>query len=136
MASYTHSAVDHLLLKLQEAGLDPSAMARLGISSSIDARLHPYIIDHSNCSSIDTMQTRLDNVRVVGCTVLSSARHALLDCVQFDWCVMDEAGQISQPAAMGALLRANKFVLVGDDYQLPPLIMSAEAKSMVIYFLK
>ena len=46
----------------------------------------------------------------------------------FEWAVVDEAGQITQPAALGPLMVARSFVLVGDDYQLPPLVISSEAR--------
>lgn len=132
VASYTHSAVDHLMLKLKDAGIDKKMMLRLGNAGSIDSRLQSYIVDQSSCVNMAVLQSRVHSARVVGCTVLSAARNALLECVAFDWCVMDEAGQISQPAALGPLLRVERFVLVGDDYQLPPLIVSAEAKSLVL----
>ena len=56
---------------------------------------------------------------------------ALLQGMPFEWCIMDEAGQIAQPAAIGPLHYCQKFMLIGDDYQLPPLIVSLEAKSLV-----
>ncbi len=36
---------------------------------------------------------------------------------------MDEAGQISQPAVLEAIMAADSFVLVGDHMQLPPLVV-------------
>ncbi|CAN0577347.1 unnamed protein product, partial [Ectocarpus sp. 12 AP-2014] len=41
--------------------------------------------------------------------------------------VVDEAGQISQPVVLAPLRCAEVFVLVGDHYQLPPLVTSSEA---------
>jgi len=47
---------------------------------------------------------------------------------------MDEASQISEPLAVGPILLANKFVMIGDYYQLNPLVKSllAEKKGMGI----
>lgn len=42
---------------------------------------------------------------------------------------MDEAGQITLPASLGPLLKAKAFTLVGDHYQLPPLVQSKAAAS-------
>lgn len=42
---------------------------------------------------------------------------------------MDEASQISVPASLGPLRLASSFVLVGDHYQLPPLVRSKVAMS-------
>lgn len=36
---------------------------------------------------------------------------------RFDVCIVDEAGQITLPAALGPLLLADRFVLVGDHLQ-------------------
>ena len=41
--------------------------------------------------------------------------------------IVDEAGQISQPAILGAIMAADSFVLVGDHMQLPPLVVSEVA---------
>jgi hypothetical protein len=46
----------------------------------------------------------------------------------FDVCIVDEASQVTQPVCIGALRFANAFVLVGDHYQLPPLVASAECR--------
>ena len=62
----------------------------------------------------------------VGCTCLS-AGHALLKSRVFDVCIIDEAGQITLPAVLGALLRAQAFCLVGDHHQLPPLVQNPAA---------
>jgi DNA replication ATP-dependent helicase Dna2 len=45
----------------------------------------------------------------------------------FDVVIVDEAGQIGLPAVLGALLKARSFVLVGDHYQLPPLVLDKRA---------
>jgi DNA replication ATP-dependent helicase Dna2 len=66
--------------------------------------------------------------QVMGCTCLG-AGHALLQRHAFDVCLVDEAGQISLPAVLGPLLRARKFVLVGDHCQLPPLVTSRAAEA-------
>jgi DNA replication ATP-dependent helicase Dna2 len=42
--------------------------------------------------------------------------------------IVDEAGQISQPTIIGALMAAESFVLVGDHKQLPPLVTSKAAE--------
>ena len=45
----------------------------------------------------------------------------------FDVCLVDEAGQLTLPAVLGPLLRARSFCLVGDHYQLPPLVQNEAA---------
>jgi len=41
--------------------------------------------------------------------------------------VVDEASQLTEPSAMAALNLANRFVLVGDHEQLPPVVQAADA---------
>jgi len=49
--------------------------------------------------------------------------------LKFDYCIIDEASQITLPVSIGPLKCANTFVLVGDHYQLPPLMRSSEARN-------
>jgi DNA replication ATP-dependent helicase Dna2 len=36
--------------------------------------------------------------------------------------IVDEAGQLTEPLTLGLILRARRFVLIGDDKQLPPVV--------------
>jgi hypothetical protein len=51
---------------------------------------------------------------------LSLARYIANTSMQFDLVIMDEASQIKPEDAMGAILRAQQLVVVGDPKQLPP----------------
>jgi DNA replication ATP-dependent helicase Dna2 len=44
----------------------------------------------------------------------------------FDVAIIDEAGQLTVPAILGALRFAKRFILVGDEKQLPPLVLSTD----------
>lgn len=65
---------------------------------------------------------------IVGVTALTVPRSPLLLYEHFDVVIVDEAGQISQPAVLGALMHADSFILVGDHLQLPPLVQSEIAE--------
>jgi DNA replication ATP-dependent helicase Dna2 len=41
---------------------------------------------------------------------------------RFDYCIVDEASQITLPTCLGPLRCADTFVLVGDHFQLPPIV--------------
>ena len=83
-----------------------------------------------NASEVETLVGTHSSViflqMQVGCTCLS-AGHALLQSRVFDMCIIDEAGQITLPAVLGALMRAQAFCLVGDHHQLPPLVQNPAA---------
>ena len=49
------------------------------------------------------------------------------DALEFDLAIVDEATQLTVPSILGALRFARRFVLVGDEKQLPPLVMSEQA---------
>ncbi len=127
ISAYTHSAVDTLLLKLSEAGVTPKIGLRLGSLSAINTELHSYAFDVDKLNSINELKSRISSVRLVAVTALYAARSPLVKTLKLDWCIVDEAGQISQPSTLGAIKCAKRFVLVGDDCQLPPLIVSEEA---------
>lgn len=46
---------------------------------------------------------------------------------EFDIVIMDEASQCLEPSCVEALLRAKKFIMIGDYLQLQPLVRSKEA---------
>jgi DNA replication ATP-dependent helicase Dna2 len=46
----------------------------------------------------------------------------------FDYCIVDEASQLTLPVCIGPLRFADKFILVGDHFQLPPLVRDSRAR--------
>jgi DNA replication ATP-dependent helicase Dna2 len=145
ITSYTHSAVDNVLLKLMEKGVASTdantpvpALIRIGNKSSCHPSVHSLLVD-SVASSLETnsndphvpvkpsaesLRRAMNSARIVGVTALTVPRSPLLFKERFDVVIVDEAGQISQPAVIGALMAADTFVLVGDHMQLPPLVVS------------
>eukprot|EP00798_Chlamydomonas_sp_ICE-L_P015376 gene15376-21461_t len=126
LTSYTNSAVDNILIKLAAEGVP---FLRLGHAKSV----HPAVKDWTPggarypCKSVSALQDLTRKVRVLACTCLSS-RHSLLAHRTFDVCIVDEASQISVPAVLGPLMLARTFLLVGDHYQLNPLVTNPEAQ--------
>jgi DNA replication ATP-dependent helicase Dna2 len=65
----------------------------------------------------------MSSAKIIGVSVLTVPNSPLLIEQKFDVVIVDEAGQISHPAIIGAMA-ADTFVLVGDHEQLPPLVQS------------
>lgn len=65
---------------------------------------------------------------LVGTSV--SADESFLRKVTFDLVVMDEATQAIEPLAWIPVLRAQKMILAGDHFQLPPTVLSKEAEKL------
>ena len=61
-------------------------------------------------------------------TTCHSLHHSVFSHRLFDYCIIDEAGQIPLPLSLAPLRMSSVFVLVGDHYQLPPLVQSPVAR--------
>lgn len=67
-------------------------------------------------------------VQLVVATTCMGIKHPIFSRRKFDFCIVDEASQISQPICLGPLFYAKRFVLVGDHQQLPPIVQNHEAR--------
>ncbi|KAL5016164.1 hypothetical protein ScPMuIL_005753 [Solemya velum] len=128
LTSYTHSAVDNILLKLKKEGLKFLRLGRL-------SRIHPDIREFSaekrtlDCSSVSELREFYKSQTIVATSCLGTT-HPVFNQRKFDVCIIDEASQIVQPACLGPLFSAGNFVLVGDPKQLPPVVQSKDARSL------
>jgi superfamily I DNA and/or RNA helicase len=68
----------------------------------------------------------LGRARIV-CATATGLDRERLDGKTFDWCIMDEASQTTEPAAWIPLQFARRIVFAGDHQQLPPTVLSPEA---------
>jgi superfamily I DNA and/or RNA helicase len=68
----------------------------------------------------------LDGARVV-CATTTGLSENLLGERTFDLCVIDEAGQSTEPGCWNPILRSGRVVLAGDPFQLPPTVVSPKA---------
>ena len=73
ISSYTHSAVDHLLLKLVEAGVTVPFVGRLGAESSVDRALQSFVLTPETYGTVSNLQTRIGPIRLVACTALAGS---------------------------------------------------------------
>jgi superfamily I DNA/RNA helicase len=74
------------------------------------------------------IQKVLDDAQVIACTLIGSSSDDLAGR-RFSTVVIDEAGQGIEPAVWVPLLRAERVVMAGDPFQLPPTVKSQEAAS-------
>lgn len=79
--------------------------------------------------STSELQQLAASTPIVGCPCLSAHHPLLATRPPFDVVIVDEAGQITTPAVLPALLRGRSFVLVGDHHQLPPLVLDPRAQA-------
>ncbi|XP_061371204.1 DNA replication ATP-dependent helicase/nuclease JHS1 [Gastrolobium bilobum] len=124
LTAYTNSAVDNLLIKLKAQGID---FLRIGRHEAVNEEVRGHCLSATNVRSVEDIKRRLEQVKVVAFTCLGISS-PLLANMRFDVCIMDEAGQTTLPVSLGPLTFASMFVLVGDHYQLPPIVQSTEAR--------
>ncbi len=127
LTSYTNSAIDTILLKLLDIDVD---FVRVGKPTSIDSRIKAHSLSEKKFESIRKFEEFVQSARVVATTCLSIS-HPYFQRQKFDYCIVDEASQIVEPVSLGPLRCASIFVLVGDNYQLPPLVSNPLAKQAV-----
>ena len=124
LTSYTHTAVDNILLKIRNDGI---GILRLGAV----AKVHPEVQGFADLAGIP--KTTVEELKesyskqVVATTCLG-INHPIFNQRIFDYCIVDEASQITLPVCLGPIRMARTFILVGDHYQLPPLVQNKEAQ--------
>ncbi|CAG8556535.1 10524_t:CDS:2 [Diversispora eburnea] len=116
LAAYTHSAVDNIIFKLIDENID---ILRLGTKAKVRPDIWPFMLDIEEFDSVNKFRSFIESKQVIATTCLGIN--------QFDYCIIDEATQVTLPICVGPLRFANKFLLVGDDFQLPPLVRDREA---------
>jgi DNA replication ATP-dependent helicase Dna2 len=125
-SGFTHASVDALLCKLVELSIP---FVRLAPSpKAVHESVRPFVVAQT-ARTVSELRSLLEAPLVVGATCLQ-IKHQLFSKRRFDVCIVDEATQITVSAVLGPLRCASRFVLVGDHYQLPPFVKSAEAKEM------
>ncbi|KAL1411310.1 DNA replication endonuclease-helicase Dna2 [Vanrija albida] len=125
LTSYTHSAVDTIVSKLVNADFQT---LRIGNIDKVHRDVQHMTLESLGPStSAEQMEARLMTPPVVAATCLS-IEHPIFARRKFDYCIVDEASQITLPTCLGPLRCADTFVLVGDHFQLPPIVKKAEAR--------
>uniref|UniRef100_A0A8C7B862 DNA replication ATP-dependent helicase/nuclease DNA2 n=1 Tax=Neovison vison TaxID=452646 RepID=A0A8C7B862_NEOVI len=130
LTSYTHSAVDNILLKLVKFKI---GFLRLGQAQKVHPDIQKFteeeICRSKSIKSLPLLEELYNSHRIVATTCMG-INHPIFSRKTFDFCIVDEASQISQPVCLGPLFFSRRFVLVGDHQQLPPLVLNREARAL------
>ncbi|XP_036294221.1 DNA replication ATP-dependent helicase/nuclease DNA2 [Pipistrellus kuhlii] len=130
LTSYTHSAVDNILLKLAKFKI---GFLRLGQTQKVHPDIQKFTeeeICRSKAIKSLALLEELYNSHLIVATTCMGTNHPIFARKVFDFCIVDEASQISQPVCLGPLFFSRRFVLVGDHQQLPPLVLNREARAL------
>ena len=117
LSAFTNRAVDNALEALREQGFEE--FVRVGSETGIREDTLPYRLETSG----DPVEraNELREAPVVAATTASCGSRIMREA-EFDVAVVDEAGQLTEPGTFLATNRADRFVLVGDHQQLPPVV--------------
>jgi len=111
----THRAINNALNKIYR--LDPALpVCKIGQEGAARDLQPP---NYRNFAEVDFAESA--HGYVVGATPFAT-RTPRLSNVEFDVVIFDEASQITLPLAIMGMLAGNRYIFIGDDQQLPPVI--------------
>ena len=133
LLAYTNRAVDEINECLQEEGLEQN-LSRLGSSYAVDGRYTHTLLQNQigGMTKRKEINAYLKNTRIYLSTVSSlMGKLSLLDLLEFDTVIIDEASQILEPNLCGLLTKFKRFVLIGDHKQLPAVVVQKPLESKI-----
>lgn len=116
MTSHTHMAINNALNKIHAQGVPTVKIGLPAQTKGLDRAV-------PSCLSLHGWDERPTNGYVVGATPFSTCNFRL-DGFDFDTIIFDEASQITVPLAIMAMRKGRRFIFVGDEKQLPPIMLS------------
>ena len=117
----THRAIHHALNMIRRIAPEIVDIVKIGQS------IHDPELRVSQCESFSASPlAQCEGGYVIGATPFA-ARSQRLRGVDFDAVIIDEAGQVTMPLAVMAMLAADTYILVGDHRQLPPVVQTLPA---------
>jgi len=122
LSAFTNRAVDNALEALEAQGFGD--IVRIGTESGVREDMQDYRME--TAGDPEECVDRLLSADVVAATTASCGSRVMRE-QSFDTAVVDEAGQLTEPGTLAAATLADRFVLVGDHHQLPPVVRAEES---------
>ncbi|WP_265108137.1 AAA domain-containing protein [Halosolutus halophilus] len=122
LSAFTNRAVDNALEALLEQSgdvIDRDRIVRVGSESGVRDDMEPYRLEQAG--DPEKRVARLRDAQVVAATTATCGSRVMKEQA-FDVALVDEAGQLTEPGTYAAINLADRFVLVGDHEQLPPVV--------------
>ncbi len=144
LGAFTNTALDKMLLSVLDVHPE-TPFLRMGRSKDspelarrLGERAPEYFSeDLANLiRSPKQLRRRLDQIPLVAATAHRGSSHPYLRGRSFEMTLIDEAAQLTEPLTLGLVMRARRFVLIGDDRQLPPVVRTSGLKSSLFERLK
>ncbi|MFX0124213.1 MAG: AAA domain-containing protein [Candidatus Hodarchaeota archaeon] len=127
LSAYTNTAVDNIIRQYIKLTKDNDAfkeIVRLGVEQAMSPEVVKFSLQQKKLKYLDLLKTP-----IIAATTSTISR-SLYDDLNFDTVIIDEASQMAEPFVLSAITKGSRFILVGDDKQLPPLIQSNQAEKL------
>jgi DNA replication ATP-dependent helicase Dna2 len=121
VTAFTNRAVDEIMSKfINETGMT-SIIARLGNAYSTD---FPEYSVSNLIKSVpdDEVMEGIKSKKVFFSTIATASYNEILQAIDFTTTIVDESSQITEPETLSVVLKTKRFVLIGDEKQLPAVI--------------
>jgi DNA replication ATP-dependent helicase Dna2 len=119
LAAFTNRAVDNALEALLDQGF--TDVVRMGTESGVREDMAHLRLETTGDPA--ARAAALESAPVVAATTAACGSRVMRS-QSFDVVVADEASQLTEPDTLAAINRGDRFVLVGDHRQLPPVVQS------------
>lgn len=117
VTSHTHMAINNALNKIAGEGV---RVAKIGRLTQVDSLVPGVTLA---ASFAEWHGRPMEGGYAVGATPFATCGKGLENC-EFDTVVFDEASQVTLPLALMAMRRGARFVFIGDQKQLPPVLLA------------
>jgi DNA replication ATP-dependent helicase Dna2 len=114
----THTAINHALGRVAQEGVPVVKIGRASQRAGL-----PDAVPSFDSYAAWAKDRPTEGGYVLGATPFATVSGRLEAC-EFDIILFDEASQLTVPLALMAMRTARKFVFIGDQRQLPPVVLS------------
>lgn len=127
VTSFTHRAINNALRKIAQDTSFPNVFKVGDPQRAVDLKWDSGQVH--NIERFDTLKYADDLIDsreeglIIGATCFAP-RTRRLRGINFDTIIFDEAGQVTLPIAIMAMLAGNRFVFIGDHKQMAPVIVA------------
>lgn len=125
LIAYTNRAVDEICSRLLE--IDGLSYIRMGKGQDTSV----LFSELSRTLTIEELSQKVEQTQVFVSTQASLVNNSvLLKLKSFDTLIVDEASQLLEPHLLGILPRVKRFILIGDEKQLPPVVVQNKEQTL------
>jgi DNA replication ATP-dependent helicase Dna2 len=132
LIAYTNRAVDEICEAISEHHL--GNFIRIGSELSTKTEFRGHLLDKiaSKVKNRAELKEKILQTRIfVGTLASISGKNELFNLKKFNIAIIDEASQILEPQLIGILPKVEKFILIGDQKQLPAIAQQPPELSAV-----